>query len=132
MLEIIIGIVLAIGVCVIAHVAKMDRERVFYPFLLMVIASYYLLFAAIGNSIHAALAEMVPMALFSLLAIWGFKRNLWIVVGALIAHGVFDFSHALFINNDGVPIWWPGFCAAFDIVCAAYLARQIKAKIISP
>jgi hypothetical protein len=28
----------------------------------------------------------------------------------------------LLIDNPGVPAFWPGFCMAFDVVAAAYLA----------
>jgi hypothetical protein len=38
----------------------------------------------------------------------GFKKNLWVIVAALAGHGVFDFFHHLFIQNPGVPVWWPG------------------------
>ena len=44
-----------------------------------------------------------------LFAVLGFKGNYWLVVAALIGHGVFDFVRHFFIDNPGVPQWWPGF-----------------------
>ena len=58
-------------------------------------------------------------------AILGFKRNLWLVAAALAGHGVFDFVHHLFIENPGVPRWWPGFCPAFDGIVSAWLALRL-------
>ena len=48
-------------------------------------------------------------------AIPGFRLNAWFVVGALVAHGVFDFVHHRLILNPGVPSWWPSFCLAHDV-----------------
>ena len=56
----------------------------------------------------------------------GFKRNLWIVASALVAHGIFDLVHAGLITNPGVPIWWPEFCSAYDIVAGVYLAVLLR------
>ena len=44
-----IGIVLALCVSVFARVVGLDRDRAFYPTVLVVIASYYVLFAVMGG-----------------------------------------------------------------------------------
>lgn len=41
-------------------------------------------------------------------------------------HGVFDFSHHLFIKNPGVPVWWPGFCLSFDVLAGGFLAMLLN------
>ena len=45
--------------------------------------------------------------------------------GALVGHGVFDLVHRFFIDNPGVPQWWPGFCLAFDALLGGFLAVQL-------
>src|SRR2546422_7347756 len=105
-----IGIVLALCVSVFARVVGLDRDRAFYPTLLVVIASYYVLFAVMGGSGHALVMETLVMTGFLLVAVIGFKKNLWLVVAALAAHGVFDFFHGRVVVNHGVPAWWPAFC----------------------
>jgi hypothetical protein len=35
---------------------------------------------------------------------------------------MFDFVHHFFIDNPGVPHWWPGFCLAFDAILGLFLA----------
>jgi hypothetical protein len=117
-----IGIALALMVSAGAHLAGFDRDRAFYPTLLAVIASYYVLFAVMGGSLHAVLIESVVMTIFAIVAVVGFKFNLWLVALALAAHGIFDFVHGRFITNPGVPVWWPAFCLAYDIGAAAFLA----------
>jgi len=70
-------------------------------------------------------AEIVVASVFFLLAVVGFKTTLWIVVAATVGHGVFDFGHHSFIENPGVPHWWPGFCLAFDVSLGAFLAVRL-------
>ena len=121
-MEYLIGVVLAVVVCVFALVAGFDRDRVFYPTVLIVIATYYILFAVIGNSMPALTIETLVACTFLVVAVAGFKKNLWLVAAALAGHGVFDFFHHLVIQNPGVPAWWPGFCLSFDILAGGFLA----------
>jgi hypothetical protein len=116
------GIVLALTVSVVATLVGFDRDRAFYPTVLVVIASYYVLFAVIGGSSHALVVETLVMAGFLLVAAVGFRGNLWLVVAALAAHGIFDLLHRLVVDNPGMPAWWPAFCLTYDITAAAFLA----------
>jgi hypothetical protein len=129
-MEYVIGAVLALAVSAFATDVGFERDRAFYPTVLIVIASYYDLFGVMGGSIRALWLELAGTTAFLLVAIFGFKRNLWWVVGALVAHGVFDFFHAGLIADPGVPPWWPKFCLAFDVVAGAYLAWRLGAAKI--
>jgi hypothetical protein len=117
-----IGAVLALSIGLSATFLGMDRDRVFYPTIMMVIASYYALFALMGGSIQALAFELIPIVAFLVASVAGYKRSLWLVVAALAAHGLFDFVHGHLIANPGVPLWWPPFCGTYDVVAAAYLA----------
>ena len=121
-MEYLIGVGLALLVCVFATLAGFDRDRVFYPTLVTVIASYYILFAVMGSSTPALVCESLVASAFFALAVAGFKTNLWLIVAALAGHGIFDFFHHLLIRNPGVPAWWPGFCLAFDVLAGGFLA----------
>ena len=72
------------------------------------------------------LLECVFIDGFVLVAVLGFKLNLWWVAGALFAHGVFDFFHGHLIANPGVPVWWPGWCLSYDVTAAGYLAWLLR------
>ena len=63
--------------------AGFDRERVFYPTLLIVIATYYILFAVMGRSTPALMIESLVAGAFLMLAVVGFKKDLWVIVAAL-------------------------------------------------
>lgn len=124
-MEYAIGIGSAVAVGIFASVVGFDKERSFYPVVLVVIGVLYILFACIGGSTQALLAEALPALLFVSAAAIGFRRSLWIVVAGLALHGVFDFVHYHFITNPGVPAFWPGFCGSYDVAAAVYLAVLI-------
>jgi len=118
----LIGIVLALGVALFARVAGFDRDRAFYPTVLIVIGFLYDLFGVMGGSTHALVAETCVGAGFFLLAWLGFKYSAWLVAAGLVAHGVFDWFHAHLITNAGVPVWWPQFCMTYDVTAGFVLA----------
>jgi hypothetical protein len=122
----LIGVGLALAVGVFGTLVGFDRERSFYPTIMIVIAALYSLFAIMAGAHSALLVEGVAGAAFVAAAVFGYKRSLWLVAFALFAHGVFDHFHALAIANPGVPAFWPGFCAGYDIVAAAYLAVLLR------
>lgn len=121
----LIGAVLALSVGWLATLAGLDRERGFYPVVTIVIASYYVLFAVMGAAPSILMIEAVIGLAFAALALWGFRKNLRLVVVALAAHGIFDALHGHIIPNPGVPSWWPQFCLAYDVVAAACLATVL-------
>jgi hypothetical protein len=127
-MEHLIGAGLAVVVCAFAMLAGFDRDRVFYPMLVTVIATYYILFAVMGSSTRVLAWESLIAGAFLALAVAGFKKNLWLIVVALAGHGVFDFFHHVFIQNPGVPVWWPGFCLSFDVLAGGFLAMLLMRR----
>jgi hypothetical protein len=89
--------------------------------MLIPVATYYILFAVMGNSTPALMMESGVAGVFVLLAVAGFKKNLWLAAIGLAGHGVFDVFHHMFIQNPGLPVWWPGFCMAYDVVAGIFL-----------
>jgi hypothetical protein len=122
----VIGIVLSAGIAVFARVVGFDRDRAFYPTVMIVIAAYYVLFAVISGSVRTVVIESVVMTLFAAAAVAGFKSSAWIVAVALAGHGVFDAVHGYVIENAGVPAWWPAWCLSYDLGAAAILAWLTK------
>ncbi|HZQ94702.1 MAG TPA: hypothetical protein VFA67_06800 [Candidatus Sulfotelmatobacter sp.] len=129
----LIGLLLSLAVAGLITVVGFDRERAFYPTVMIVVACYYVLFAAMAPSGPTLIIEIAVASGFLLVAIIGYKRNLWIVAAALVGHGVFDSVHHLLIDNPGVPRWWPGFCMVFDLVLGGLLAlRLIRIRHATP
>lgn len=125
-MDLLIGAGLALGIGLFATFVGLDRDRAFYPVIVVVIASYYALFAVTGGSTPTLVVEALVAGAFLAVAVAGFKTSLWLVVAALALHGLFDVVHGRVIANPGVPAWWPGFCGAYDVVAALYLAWLLR------
>ncbi len=122
----VVGMTLALSIGLSMSFIGLDRDRAFYPTVMIVIALYYALFAVMGGSVEVLALEAVPIAVFVVASIAGFKYSLWLVAAALVAHGVFDVYHDHLFLNAGVPTWWPGFCLGYDVVAGLYLAWLLK------
>lgn len=127
-MALLVGALLAAAVGIFARATGFDRDRAFYPTVTIVVASYYVLFAAMGASAQALIFESLAGTLWVAAAVIGFRSTLWIVSAALAAHGFFDFVHGELIDNPGVPPWWPHFCLAFDVAAGAYLAWLLGSR----
>ena len=127
-MEYIVGITLALLFCGAAAWLGMDRERVFYPAVVMAVASYYLAFAVVEGRSGIMLSEVAIAAVFIVGAVAGFKHSPWIAVVALGGHGVMDGFHHLLVHNAGVPRSWPGFCGSFDVTAAVLVALVMLAR----
>ena len=126
-MEYVVGAVLGVGVGGFAAFSGFDRDRAFYPTALIVIASYYVLFAVMGASQASTLViEIAAGLVFAAAAVVSFKTSLWLAAAGIAGHGVFDFfvHHAL-VTNPGMPAWWPGFCGTIDFVIGGWLAGQL-------
>jgi hypothetical protein len=124
-MEYLIGVIFGLMTFAHAKLVGFARDRAFYPTILIVIASYYVLFAAIGGSTGTIIIEAILMMVFAAIAIAGFKRSMLLVATGLVAHGLFDFIHGSVVTNPGVPEWWPGFCLAYDLALAALIGWTI-------
>jgi hypothetical protein len=136
MMALLVGALLAFGAGVFARWLGLDRDRAFYSVVMIVIACLYSLFAVMGGSTRVLILETAIGAVFIIAAAMGFKSSLWIVAAALFAHGVYDFTHAMFFTNPGAPPFWPAFCGAYDVVAAGYLGwllttNRVPAAIVT-
>ena len=121
----LIGLILALVVCLFALLTGFDRDRVFYPTVVIVVAHYYILFAVMGATTPVLLAESTAATVFIVLAVIGFKTSQWITAAALAGHGVYDFFHHFIIQDPGVPAWWPAFCMSFDVIAGVFFATLL-------
>lgn len=96
--------------------------------MMIVIASYYVLFAVLGGDGRALGAELAISIVFVCLAVISFRTSLWIVAAALLGHAGFDFIHGQVVTNPGAPTWWPMFCASIDGFAACYLGWRLVCR----
>ena len=127
-MEYAIGVILGLAIAAATTVTGFDRDRSFYPTVLIVIATYYALFAVMGGAYEVLTLELLVASGFLLIAIVGYSTSLWVVALGLLAHGIFDYSHDSFIENPGVPSWWPGFCLAIDVTLGAWLITVLAKR----
>ena len=126
-MEYAVGIILALGAGVLGTAAAMERDRAYYAVILIVVATYYDLFAVIGGDMHTLSVEVAITAGFIALAVVGFKTSQWVIVAGLLGHTTLDFVHVHVVDNSGMPVWWPAFCGTYDAVAAFYLAWRLLA-----
>ena len=127
----VIGILASVGVAVFARYVGFDRDRAFYPTVVIVVALYYVLFAVMSGSVQTVVIESVVMMLFAAAAVAGFKSSAWIVAAALAGHGLFDAVHGYIIENAGVPAWWPAWCLSYDVGAAACLGWLLRRGFVA-
>jgi len=130
-MEYAIDLLLSLAVAGLAVSLGLDRERAFYPPVLIVIASYYVLFALMAPTGHVLGIEIAVASGFLLCAVIGYKTNLWLIAIATMGHGAFDIIHYFLIENPGVPRWWPAFCSIIDVILGGLLVVRLMGRRIA-
>src|SRR5262245_53533085 len=97
----LLSVVLAIAIAALSKFTRFDEDRSFFPTVLVIIASYYVLFAVLGGSRHALVGELVIAVAFSTVAILGALFFPTLVGIGILAHGLFDLAHDRVIENPG-------------------------------
>ena len=105
----VVGVLLAIAIAALAKFTRFDEDRSFYSTVLVIIASYYVLFTVLDGSSHALVWEL-----------------------GIMAHGLFDLVHDVIIENSGVPSWWPSFCGSLDVLLGLWVITSIRSRLTCP
>jgi hypothetical protein len=98
----VIGALLAFAVGLFGTGLGLDRDRAFYPVVTIVIASYYALFAVMGDSTHALVLESLVGAVFLSVAVSGFRSSLAPPSSPMEA-SVLGRVRLVRIGSDGIP-----------------------------
>ena len=128
MLYAVIGVLGAVGsILVFRRIFQGRWEQIFWALFLLVIAAFYLSFAAyFGASTHAWQTETVGVAVFLVFAVGGLFSRSAIAVG-YVMHGLWDLSHCLSgsslagLSMTETPLGYGIFCSSYDFVVAYYL-----------
>jgi uncharacterized protein DUF6010 len=124
----VIGLLAAVGsIFVFRRIFQGRWEQIFWATFLVVIAAFYLSFAAyFGASPHAWQTEVVGVAVFLVCAVGGLFSRFAIAVGYVL-HGLWDLSHCLSgsslagLSITEIPLGYGLFCSTYDLVVACYL-----------
>jgi hypothetical protein len=128
MLYAVIGLLGAIGsILIFRRVFQGRWEQIFWASFLVVIAGFYLSFAAyFGVSVRAWQTEGIAVAVFLVCAVVGLFFRPAIAVG-YIMHGVWDLTHSLSgisfagLSMTDIPLGYGIFCSTYDFTVACYL-----------
>ena len=120
-MEYLVGILTAVALAGFARSSGFEKDRSFYPTVLIVIGFLYVVFGAIDGRVSVILIDLIFAFLFASIAVVGYKNNGVIVAGGIALHGVFDFVRYFFIEDKGVPVFWAGFCGTVDILLGIYV-----------
>ena len=88
-----------------------------------------MLFAVLDGSGHALVWELIIAIVFSTIAIIGAHVSPMLVGIGINAHGLFDLVHDVFIENSGVPAWWPSFCASIDVLLGLWVVILTRSRL---
>jgi uncharacterized protein DUF6010 len=130
-LYLVIGVLSAIGsILIFRRMFQGQWEQIFWASFLVMIAAFYLSFAAYFKaSTHAWQTEVAGVAVFLGCAVGGLLSRPAIAVGYVV-HGVWDLSHCLSgssfmgLSITDIPLGYGIFCSAFDFTVACYLMTR--------
>ncbi len=128
LLYLVIGLLGAIGsILIFRRIFQGRWEQIFWTTFLVVIAAFYISFAAyFGASTHAWQTEVAGVAVFLVCAAVGVFSRSAIAVG-YVMHGLWDLSHCLSgssfagLSLTEIPLGYGIFCSTYDFVVACYL-----------
>ena len=128
LLYLVIGLLSAIGsILIVRRIFHGRWEQIFWASFLVVIAAFYLSFAAyFGASTQAWQTEVVVVVAFLFCGVGGLFFRPVIAVG-YVMHGLWDLAHSLSGSSLGgqsiteIPLGYDIFCSSYDFIVACYL-----------
>ena len=136
-LYLVVGLMAAAGTIFTARkIFALKQEQIFYAMFLIMIAGFYLAFAAYFGAASAWRLETAVVVAFVAIALLGARFPFLLIIGYSL-HGLWDFLHELQAHGVGsgfepgqltaIPLAYGIFCAAFDLCVAAYVfARRAE------
>lgn len=118
-----LGIATALMLIALARVLR--SEAWLYALSLLMLPAIYAGFALWSGDAVALPREFIAGLPFVLggmvLAFWRRPLGLALVGLLWLLHAGYDFTHAQWFVNAGVPVWYPLYCASVDAVVGLYL-----------
>lgn len=129
-LYIVIGLMAARGtISIFREIFRPRSEQIFYAMFLILVAAFYLAFAAYFRAATAWRVETIVVLGFIALGLLGVRLPFALIVGYSL-HGLWDLLHELQAHGvysafqpgqlTAIPLAYGVFCAAFDFSMAAY------------
>jgi hypothetical protein len=123
LLPALIGAALAAATVFVLARAGMLRSGI-VALVLIAIAGFWPLFAVASQDDGQILLHIAIFAAFAAAAVFSDRIGIAGLAVALIAHGILD--TALFTTAHPGPLWWPAFCASYDVVFGGMLLVSLR------
>jgi hypothetical protein len=94
--------------------------------IVIAIAGFWPLFAVASVDDTQLVLHMALFAAFGAAAVFSHKLGISGLAAILMAHGLLNV--ALCTTPHPGPIWWPAFCAAYDVVLGAILLLSLTLR----
>jgi hypothetical protein len=125
----VIGILTSLLIINLFKHSATKNSQALYAWYLASFFLYYCLFALYAANFINFIQELMVGFIFlglarSTLALNPKEYSLILTIGYFL-HAIYDFSHALFFINSGVPFWWPDFSGVINLTLGVYLATFI-------
>ena len=125
-----IGLMAAAGaISITRKIFGPKAEQIFYGLFLVLIAAFYMAFAAYFGTETAWRVETAAVVIFAAFGLFGVRLPIALVVGYPL-HGLWDLLHELSAHGalsdfepdqlTAIPLAYGIFCAAFDVCIAVY------------
>jgi hypothetical protein len=133
-LYVVIGLMAARGtIGIFRKILTPKSEQIVYAVFLILVAAFYLAFAAYFEAATAWQLEMTAVLAFVVIGVLGVRLPFALIVGFSM-HGLWDLLHELQAHGaysafepgqlTAIPLAYGLFCAAFDFYMAAYFYRR--------
>jgi len=130
----VIGLMAAAGtILIVRKTLTAKAEQIFYAIFLIMIAAFYLAFAAYYGAAGAWRMETGVVVVFAVIGLLGARFPFFLIVGYSL-HGLWDLLHELQAHGvrslfepsqlTMIPLAYGVFCAAFDFCIAAYSYKR--------
>ncbi|KZL16140.1 hypothetical protein [Pseudovibrio sp. Ad26] len=111
------GLILGILSLTAHFFLPLELSHQFAAIVLVLIAGVYIGYAFKDGRMHTILTEVVVASLFGAAALLGLNGYPMAIVGAFVAHGLWDVLHHNLIDTH-MPRWYIPFCAVYDVGAA--------------
>lgn len=126
LIEIVIGIVLAIGfIWIIRRSGSYAKEKISIAVGLIIAAVIYFGFGLFSGSLWWILTELAGVAIYAVFASLGVKKSGWYLAAGWALHPLWDAALHDY-STPFVPHWYINGCIGFDLLVAAYVAYREK------
>ncbi|MCF2871729.1 hypothetical protein L0664_11685 [Octadecabacter sp. G9-8] len=98
--------------------------------IVIAIAGFWPLFAVASGHDGQLVFHLALFATFAVAAVYSHRLGLAGLALVLVAHGVLD--AALFTTSHPGPVWWPAFCAGYDVALGAVILFSLFRKPQTP